>query len=180
MAVIGLAGFLPVTLASVAVIAVSVALLLSAGATAARYERLAKGEEDRPLVIGGTGADMLLAVAAIVLGVLSLIGISPEVLLPVAVLGLGGALAMSGFTSRRVESFSHGILESREEKRTHEAVRTANTTEVIIGLSVLILGILALAGNSPLTLTLVAALGLGAATMLSGGAVASRVFARNR
>jgi hypothetical protein len=57
-----------------------------------------------------------------------------------------------------------------------EAVSAAAGMQMFVGLGSITLGILALVGLAPLTLVLVAMLALGAAVLLSGAAIRSRML----
>ena len=57
-----------------------------------------------------------------------------------------------------------------------DSASVAGGWEALIGVAAVVLGILALTGRSPLMLTLIAMLSVGAALLVTGSLVASRLF----
>src|SRR5262249_2287087 len=97
LAIISLARFAVVRRASTAVLA-TVAALLSEGASVARTA--AEAATEGGTIAGGIGADSVGGIAAVALGILSLIGLDPRTLLPIAAIVLGaGMLIASGIMS---------------------------------------------------------------------------------
>lgn len=178
LAIIGLAGTLPWYLASIATIVFGVALIAQGGAVAARYRHLLRetappGWERRADLGEGMGAELAGGAAGIVLGILSLIGLGAPVLLPIAVLVYGGALLIGSGTAADLGSI--GPNYERFAQVARQASVAASGTQAMVGIGAIVLGILALIGVDPLLLTLVALLVLGAAVVLSGAAVSSRM-----
>lgn len=177
LAIIGLAAVLPMTLTAVATIAIGVALLAEGAAIAARYERILArpgvsrvGAAD---VGGGMSAEFFGGAAGIVLGVLALLGVATGTLEPIAAIVFGGALLFGSTTASRLErAAAHG-----EPTAAREAVAAASGAQVLVGLGSAVLGILAVVGIAPETLTLVALLSVGAAVLLSGSALTARMAA---
>lgn len=104
LGILALIGLAPVTLSAIAVIVFGGALLLGSGATArlrdlklnggaahARAEQLA-----REATLTASGAQVLVALASIALGILALTGIQPTTLILVALLALGASIVLSG------------------------------------------------------------------------------------
>ena len=179
LAILGLVGVLPQTMAAVATIAAGVALLVGGGAVAARYSRLLLGagsETARREIVGGMGLEALAGIAGIVLGVLALLGINPLTLLSVAAIVLGAALLMASGALARLESMTRWADVNTAERVSHGAVYVASGSDVIVGAGAVVLGILALTGHGSMTLLLVALLSVGAAVLLSGSSLAARVF----
>jgi hypothetical protein len=178
LAIIGLAGALPPWMASIATIAFGVALLAEGGAVAARYRSMlheVSGGE-RTELGGGMGAEFLAGGAGVVLGILGLIGLAPATLIPIAVLAFGGALLLgSGSTMELGLLRAPGAFEERYAHVTRQATVAASGAQVLIGLAAIVLGIIALVGIDPITLSLVALLVLGASVLFSGGAITSRL-----
>jgi hypothetical protein len=98
----------------------------------------------------GPNAEWLGAVSGIILGILALMNVTPMTLLSVAVLIFGVTFLLSASTSaeRSRSSQTDGFL--------------------LLGLSVSVMGLLAVIGISPATLVLVGLLVLGAATLFGG------------
>jgi hypothetical protein len=112
-----------------------------------------------------------------VLGVLSLLGVRPSILLPAAVIVLGITLLLaSGVTARMNTAGIRSLAQNdyvREAGR--QSVHAAAGAQLLIGMGALALGIIALDGVSPITLSLAAMLGLGVSDLLNGTAMATRI-----
>lgn len=97
-ALCGLTGLAPAEpLAAVAMIAIGFSLLGRSGALAARWPRGTTTEPD----ITGVGTDLLGAVVAIFAGILALAEVAPDILLPAALVALGGLLVLDAPVERR-------------------------------------------------------------------------------
>jgi hypothetical protein len=181
LAIIGLLGALPVTLASIATIALGAALLLEGGAIATRlYATLDREGGQVPSELsGGLGAESLAGIAALALGILALVGIDSFICLQAAVIVLGAGLLFSGAAIWRVNYPRLGGYTSNESAgyAAREAIQAASGAHSLVGIGVIVLGILALLGMSPMTLVLVAVLSIGGATVLSGAAIGGRFLA---
>jgi hypothetical protein len=182
LAIIALAGALPGYLAAIAAIAVSVALLAQGSAAAARWARLvsetsSNGELDPRGEIGSAiSGEILGGAAGLVLGILALVGVAPYVLIPVTLLAFGGALLVGTGASVDLVT-SRGVSgASRFERGARDLTVASSGTRMLIGIATIILGILALIGIDPLTLSLVGLLAVGASIFFSGSAVSSRVL----
>lgn len=186
LAVVGLLGAHPRMFASIATVCAGGALLLERGAIATRLRRLARalgaGDSD---IAGGLGAESVVGIAAVVLGVLSLfdVGRGALVLLPVSTILLGaglllGSAAMAGVNSFRIAG---GPAPSDAVGRiARESVYASVGAHMLVGLGAIVLGILALLGVEPLAMTLVAMLGLGCVVLLSGAAIVGRLLVAPR
>jgi hypothetical protein len=89
---------------------------------------------------------------------------------------LGAALLMASGALSRLESMTRWADVSAAERESHDTVYVASGADVIIGAGAVVLGILALTGHDPMTLSLIAMLSIGAAVLLSGSSLAARVF----
>lgn len=180
LAILALAGMLPVTLAAIATIAVGVALLAQGGAAAARWSRLVRDVSHRPderfELAGGLGAEVVSGAAGIVLGVLALLGLSPLVLLPVALLAFGGGLLIGSGVTVELGGGVAPAAYDRFANLAREASLGASGAQALAGVASVVLGILALIGTMPLTLTLIGLLAVGAAVLFSGSAVSTRLM----
>jgi hypothetical protein len=174
LAILGLAGLLPMILASVAVIAAGAAFLFQGAAVAARHRRLALEAGGGDVEIeAGMSAEILGGLASITLGILALIGIETIPLLAISAIVFGGTLL---FGSPAVYRASQAEPEVRIlDVIARQTAAGAAGAQAFIGVGALTLGILALIGLVPETLILVAVLTVGAAAMLSGGAVMSKM-----
>lgn len=186
LAIIGLAGGLPVAMMSIATIVLGGAILLDSIAIGGRYERLVRdtwGAEARvhKAQLGtGLSAESLAGVAGIVLGILSLLGMMPLTLCSIALIVFGGGLMLGSMARRRFNatSMSHyGAGAGHTAVRAlEEATSVAAGGDVLIGIGAVVLGILALLGLYPLTLVLVGYLGVGGAVMLGGSVLGTKMF----
>src|SRR5512140_1249241 len=91
LAILGLANEWPGYMASIATIAVGAALLFPGVAIAARYSPLAQMVGAKEELGAGMSGEVLGGAAGIVLGILSLLGIFPGLLMPIAIIVFGGS-----------------------------------------------------------------------------------------
>jgi hypothetical protein len=179
LAILGLLGILPLTLDAIAGIALGVALLLGGAALAARYSRaipptaLPRARHD---ISGALGLQAIAGIAAVVLGVLALLGLSSLELLAVTVIVLGAALLAVGGGMARLGRSARWLRGDAGRSGEVDSASVAAGWEALIGVAAVVLGILALTGRSPLMLTLIAMLCVGAALLVTGSLVASRLF----
>jgi hypothetical protein len=127
---------------------------------------------------GGTLSSVFIAGATgVVLGVLALLGMFPVVLSSVAVIAFGAALVLSsnsvlGMHQLRMAMMRYGQPQaySGSEILAAEMATGSAGIQALAGLSAIVLGILAVIGSvgHPVTLTLVALLGLGGTLIMTG------------
>jgi hypothetical protein len=173
LAILGLLGVLPLTFTAIAAIALGVALLLGGAALARRYSRLvpaAAASRARQEIAGALGLQAIAGVTAIVLGILALLRIDALMLLGVTAIVLGAALVAAGGGMARLARSARWL------RGEGDSVYAASGWEALVGIGAVVLGILALTGHAPLTLTLVAMLSVGAAILVGGTVLASRLF----
>ena len=182
LAIIGVAGFHPLYMLSIAVIAAGVALLAEGGSIAARWNdvirRLEGDRYDRSELVGGIGTEVFGGAVGIVLGILALVGVNPFVLLPVAAIVFGASLLLGGAAQPELESLvpEH---DPRYRRITRDAIQASGGVMVMVGIAAAVLGILALLSVGPiLTLSLVAMLCVGGALLVAGGALTARFTRR--
>lgn len=129
--------------------------------------------------------ESLAGFAAIVLGLLSLLGINSAVMLAAAVIVLGCALLLASGAIARLTTLPlrepFGTAEqARQAEHEHYIVRdalyAASGSEALIGAGAIVLGILSLSGIAPMALILVALLAVGASILIAGSSVAGRMF----
>jgi hypothetical protein len=179
LAIIGLAGGLPVYMAAIATIVIGVGLVLEGGALAARFTNALGTAQTRIDLSGGMSAEVLGGFTGIILGILSLVGLVPLILTAVSAIVFGAVLVLSCRTASRLNTaVIDGMTGMRETSRAvaRELVNGAAGMQALIGLAGVILGILAVVGVARLDLTLVALLVLGVAVVLTGTAVGSRML----
>jgi hypothetical protein len=174
LAILGLAGLLPMVLASIAVIAAGAAFLFQGAAVAARHRRLALeaggGEAE---IETGMSAEIIGGLAGIALGILALIGIETVALLAISSIVFGGTLLFGSPAVYRAGRAEPGeqVLDAIARQTTIGAAGA----QALIGIGAITLGILALVGIASQILLLVAALCIAGAALLSGGALTSKM-----
>lgn len=177
-AIVGLAGYYPLSMAAFATIAVGFALLAQGTTIAARWRQavhIVGSERTEKL---GISTEMFGGLAAIVIGVLALVYVNPLTLLPVGSLVVGVALLLGGPAQPDIAEVAPAIT-ARRYQVTRNAVRTSSGVMVMAGLAAIVLGILALVGSAPvLVLSLVAMVCTAAALVLSGGTLIARFSKR--
>ncbi len=193
LAVCGLANVNPPILTAIATIVFGVALLIQGGTMMSEYAQAMSptggvttttfsAEE-----LGGSSlsAVFLVGAAGIVLGILALLNIHGDVLLPSAVIAFGAALLLSSNAVWRIyvrrnaaRTDTTGMTEHRgREMVASEMASGSSSIQALAGLAAVVLGILALtgAGNDAI-LNLVALLALGATLVLTGSALSATVM----
>ena len=174
LAILGLAGVVPQYMAFITTIIFGVALLMEGEAITARFSRLWSELEGRGViglgVGGGATAEFLGGAAGVVLGILSILGVVPLVLTSAAIIVFGAALLLSSGTVACLNSLAVVRVGPPEvlQRIPPEAGLAVPSGQLLIGLSAIILGILALVGIHPVSLALVALLSLGAGAVLNG------------
>jgi hypothetical protein len=106
-------------------------------------------------------------VTGIVLGILALLGVVPLTLLATSVLVYGAAFLLSASWTSPATIPATGY-------QAGEAPFLGSSGHLLVGLSAAVLGILAIIGQAPLTLTLVGLLCLGTGAFFSGSSVGTR------
>jgi len=186
LAIVGLAGVYPTMLLAVAIIAAGAAMMVQGGAVGARYSAILSEVSQRRTETaelgGGMTVEFVGGVCAIILGILSLLSIYPAVLLPIGAIVLGGTLVMAGGVTSRLRHLQAEQWTHESHRRVaDEAISASAGAEALIGFGAVTLGILGLVGILPIILTLVAALAVGFAGLMSGSLLGGRllsVFAR--
>lgn len=183
LTILGLSGVVPTFMVSIAAIVLGVALLFQGGFVAAEFRRVlsatdSEGRVHEAELGGGLGTEVLAGGAAIVLGILALLGLETQILISVSTIVLGtGTLLASGMLARLNEvHIAASAPNPAHEHLAREAVSASNAVQVLVGLSAIVLGILSVIGIQALTLNLVAQLALGASILLSGSAITGRML----
>lgn len=181
LAILALAGFLPLLLTSIACIAIGGALVAHGVSVAARWNDTISrfgSSVERTQVAGGLGSEVLGGCAGIALGILAIVGVLPIELLSIAAIVLGGSVLFAAPAEPPIARFASDY-DRRVGRMTFQAVEATTGTMALAGVGAAVLGILALLRvGPPLTLSVVAMLALGGALLLSGGALTTR-FARH-
>ncbi len=182
LAILALVGLLPEALLAVSTIVIGGAFLMASGSIASRFnwivaQMTGKSAETAEMALGMT-VEFLGGVAGIVLGVLSLLGLIPFILLPIAAIVFGFTLLFGIAAKTRLNELEAqcGAAHGTVRGAVREAVSAASGIQIMFGLAAVTLGIVALVGFVPLTLTLVAMLSVGGATLFAGTAMSARVW----
>jgi len=170
LGVLGLVNVAPNMLVSVAAIVVGGCFLIYGGVVASRFARASAAGEVRRGVVGESlTMESLCGATGIILGVLALVGEDPAILVPVAAIVFGGGLLAASGTSARLNA----ATASPEREHHSEALSLVLGPSFLIGLTGIVLGILALAAIHPIVLSLVAMLTFGVSFMLTTSSFAS-------
>ena len=185
LAILALVGVIPRILMAIAGIVFGVAMFFEGAGITAEYRKLGRWLSDSSSehieLAGGTGIEVAVGVAAVVLGILALIGVAPGTLIPVLVITGGAGLMIAVGTVHRLSDLqlmTSGASEFGRRLR-HESMAGAAIVQTLGGLAALVLGILALIwnGTTPAGYGLLAEIGmicLGVAAAIGGGAIAGR------
>lgn len=182
LAILCLVHILPTTLVSIAIIVLGAGFFFRGAAISCEFSKLVAhlsgGTSDKVQLGGGLSIEILTGVTAVVLGILSLLGLDQTVLLPVAVIALGGGAVMgSGVISRlnalKFEVSGTGCTPHR--RICDEIVSAAMGMQILAGIAAIILGILTLTNPTSMTLTFIAVLVLGASTLLTGSSITGKM-----
>lgn len=191
LSIIGLTRADAGALTSIAVIILGAAMLAEGGSIATEFSRLLNlnGALSGVEMGGGMLSEIVVGAGILVLGVLSLLGVSTVTLVPVAVLA-GGALLLISAPS--VQRMNEVRLEATSMPVAgQQLMRTAGSAaaglQVLAGLAAIVLGILALTTTGTATtgregmFALIGLLVLGASMLISASTVTGnmmRIFHR--
>jgi hypothetical protein len=177
LAVIGLAGRHPAAMAAMATIAVGLSLLAQGLTIAARWQAALKIEGRERIDVLGISTEMFGGLAAIILGVLALLGVLELPLLSAAAIVLGFSLLLGGPAQPEMTD----VTPERQPTRLHvtrDIVRASSGVMVMGGLAAIVLGLLAATGLGPVVgCVLASLLCVATSLMLAGGSLFAR-FAR--
>lgn len=189
LAILALVGVIPRILNPVAGIVFGVAFMIEGAALAARQASLLEGVSSTTGATGtqnleaGSSVTIELAVgaAAIVLGILSLIGIVPGILMSALVTTAGAGLILSAGWKQRLSEVQANLATSETAAQDASVSRIATGSaagaQFLAGIAVTVLGIIGLTGAGvPMIMSSVGLLVLGCAITLSGTALASRML----
>ncbi|MDE2181751.1 MAG: hypothetical protein KGJ78_01880 [Alphaproteobacteria bacterium] len=175
LSIIGLARIDAAPLNSIAVTVLGAALLTNGGAVVTEYAQLTGDFARSGAPANGVMSEVVAGAAILVLGILCLLGVSPEVLAPISVIAAGAMLLISAPMTTQFAEVRWQGTEMQESTRL--LMRSAATSscglQMLAGLGAVVLGILALVAGGPTgtggyaQLTAVALLVLGAALVLS-------------
>jgi hypothetical protein len=178
LAIIGLTGLAPSIALSVATVIFGAALFLEGVAILLEYARIIL-PAGRIAAVDQFGGGRLLAIflggaAGLVLGLLALLGLHPPILTGIAVIAFGSAVVLSSNSAmnlHRLEAFSQEAT-TRSTRTAGDILAAATASgsaraQAATGLTAIVLGILAVVGTNPGTLSLISLLLLGIVLALS-------------
>lgn len=181
LSVLGLVGVVPVVMLAVATIVAGAAILLQGAQLANEYRRLLiqpGGGAGAAAFGSGITLDFLAGGAGIVLGIIGLFS-NPGVLIPAALIVFGAALLLSGGAAARAGSVQSAIPEEGAALMIAEQMGAMTAgAQVLIGIAVVVLGILALIPIHPGVLVLVGLLAVGAGLLMVSAASSGSLLAR--
>lgn len=182
LAILGIVGLVPVYMAAIAAIVIGAALLAQATAVASEYTallgRVAGGALGSVELGAGMTAEFVIGGSTVTLGILSLVGIHPMVLLPCAVIAIGAALILTSGTTTRLNDLKLEAAEAGTlaQSVSRAAVSGATGVQVLAGFAAGVLGIIALVSVDAMQLILVGFLVAGAASALSATALSGKML----
>ncbi|HEY1836770.1 MAG TPA: hypothetical protein VGG36_03880 [Rhizomicrobium sp.] len=188
LSIIGLTRVDAGSLTSIAVIILGAAMLAEGSSIATEFSRLLSLTGASTLngaeMGGGMLSEVVIGAGILVLGVLSLLGVSGATLVPVAVIAGGGLLLVSAPSVQRMNEVRISTFEIPEsgQQLIQAAGSGAAGFQVLCGLAAVVLGILALTGTGTSTTgpegmyALIGLLVLGASILISGTVVTSNMM----
>ncbi len=182
LAILGLVGMYPGVLLAVSIIAIGSAFVLEGSSVASRFDLMTREMGWGSEAVGMT-TEFIGGVSGIILGVLALLGIVPNVLLPVAAIVYGVTLLLGAGIQSRLTELEIQCDVTHETTRTvaREALSAASGIRVLFGIGAVTLGILSVVGlAAPVVLTLVAVLAAGSAMLFTGAAASGTIFGITR
>lgn len=189
LAIVALAGVHAEMVLGIATIIFGAALLIHGGTLLSEYANMifppgTSAASTQEFSGGMLSAVFLVGAGGIVLGVLALLGIYPTELTSVAVIAFGSALMLSSNAVWHMHLLKRSAMLARaprdgrigREILAGEMASGSAGMQALAGLAGAILGILAVVGSAPATLTMVAFLVLGTAIVLTGDALSGAVL----
>jgi len=179
LAIIGLTDVEWTMIPAIATIIVGVALMFEGAATASRWARQSTLVATESYAVMST--EFLGGVTGVILGVLAVLGTSPDVLVSVAVIVYGAALIVGSIASDRFHSLHTAAGTPHESLQfipLQDITFAASGAQVLVGLAAGVLGIIALLGaaSQSVTLSLVALLVVGAYIVMLSTELARRMM----
>lgn len=176
---IGNVGSLP----AISTIILGAALVAEGGTIATEFSRLMSASFATTTAAGefsgGITVEIIIGAAVLVLGVLTLLGVSPATLLPSSIIVAGALLLIAASNVHRmhgVKIASTGANESTQALM-QTAISGAAGFQGLAAVASIVLGILALASTANMTMfTIVGLLVLGAAVTMSGGTLSGSLM----
>jgi hypothetical protein len=185
LSILALLGFLTDILLAVSVIAIGGSFLMTSSSMVSQFTGLIRQKTRTTFEVGGMAVGLAVmfstGVGGTALGVLSLLGMVPNILLPIAAIGYGFALLFGLGVQSRLSDLEMQCGVHHDIGRVARQVSFAGSgIHVLFGLGAMTLGVLSLVGIAPVMLTLIAMLAVGGATLFSGAVVSERMWEFNK
>jgi hypothetical protein len=186
LAILALIGLIPAVLVAIGGIVFGAAILLEGLSITSQYNQLAHqiaiDRSERVEVGGSGGVELLVGLAAIALGILSLLGVAAPVLIPALIIAGGVGLILSAGSLQRLNDLNLSLFVDSDLGRSigRNSMMGGEVAQVLGGLGAVVLGILSLVIIAPTaaegfgTLPQVGLLVLGVASAISGAALAGK------
>jgi hypothetical protein len=176
LAIVGLSGAAPRTMAALAFIGVGIAFVVEAAGIAKRSQAMAPSESPvRSEITASVLTQVFTGVAGFGLGLLTLFGAGSFVMLAFASVAFGIALLFGTGAAVQVDTVAANLDPSQTRRVIHEAVVGASGARMLIAVGSVVLGLLALAGVETTTLLLTAGLNLGVGVLLGAVSLGDRM-----
>ncbi|MGN6514845.1 MAG: hypothetical protein ACTHLR_03280 [Rhizomicrobium sp.] len=187
LSIIGLTRADAGTLTSIAVIILGAAMLAEGGSIATEFSKLLNLNGSTLSGVemgGGMLSEIVVGAGVLVLGVLSLLGVSTATLVPVAVLAGGGLLLISAPSVQRMNEvrLEASSMPVAGQQLMQTAGSAAAGLQVLAGLAAIVLGILALTTTGTATtgregmFALIGLLVLGSSMLISASTVTGNLM----
>jgi hypothetical protein len=186
LAIIGLAGTRTDMLLAIATVVFGAALLIQSGTILSELTHMmfpagAAAQADE-FSAGGLTIEFVVGTAGIVLGVLALLGLYSIELIAITVIAFGAAIVFGSNSVWSVYRMKRALVRSGgrhaisgSEILANEMAAGSAGLQAFAGLAAIVLGILAVTGNSPVILSLVALLVMGSTILLTGSTLSGLV-----
>jgi hypothetical protein len=184
LSILALAKLDPTLLNAIAVVLAGIALLIEDGSLSPKYAHALSHTPANGLqastIRDAVSAGTLAGISGIVLGILAILGIAAATLTTVAIVVFGAAVVFDFPTRAYLSALKMMNRESSEQsaKLALAATSRANASAMLVGVALITLGVLALAGLATSILATVALLSLGAYLFLQNAAAAGLWFER--
>lgn len=183
LGILGLVGFLPTLFVTIGIIAAGAGLMLAGASMGAKYEDVLNSSNSHTSTAGiaqtggGITAETMGGAAGIALGILALVGVESVIMVPIALITLGGAMAFGAGATKRLSQLIISASDAPRYKQrvANESVKGAAAMQLIAGLGAAVLGVLTLVGvTTGLAISLIAVIALGGGLLVSGVAVGGK------
>jgi hypothetical protein len=168
LAILGLLGVLPLLLLQIGTIVLGAAFIIESSAIFGRISsvlrEMGETQREKGIFMGGMTIESGGGIAGVALGIIALVGFR-DLLLPIALIAMGGATVFAAGTISMINSIIAQLRGRSQavQNIAHVLAVASADTRIVAGLGAVALGILALCHIAPLTLTLIGVLSLGAA-----------------